>query len=288
MRDVQAGAAVADMIGAENLDRLRHSAAYGPFTCWHCGLRGDANTEPATVIAELGPRDAYTEATTVIAQRDEGAARTALAHAECSPSQVVSTGAAPVDLTEPGTRGMAARLGGAGHWRTMMADLPGPDGFLPLLVLDLRPEMAVRDGSDERVTLCVSALLGMGLTPVGTISEQLADAVDNQTEGTDPGPWVVPQAVGWRFELSGRRVARLTAPDGSVVWGRESDLPLRWRMLITRTHRCVVVIGAIGLYPTAERPFTWTTTLLKQAADAGELVGGLVETGWCDVTPRVE
>ena len=277
MRDIQASAPVADLIGAENLDRLRHSPAYGPFTCWHCGLHGDANTEPATVIAELGPDDAYTETTTVIAQRDEGAARTALAHAECSPSQVVSTG---VDLTELGT-------GEAGHWRTMLADLPGPDGFLPLLILDQRPEMAVRGGPDERVTLCISALLGMGLTPVSTISEQLAAALDNQTEGTDPGPWVIPPAAGWRFELSGRRVARLTAPDGSVVWGRESDQPFRWRMLITRTHRCVVLIGAIGLYPTVERPFTWITTLLKQAAHAEELVGGLVETGWCDATDYV-
>jgi hypothetical protein len=94
MRDIRAGAEVIDMIGAENLDRLRDSPAYGPFTCWHCGSRGDANTEPATVIAELGPGDSYTATTTVIAERDEGAARTALAHAECSPSQVVSTGAA--------------------------------------------------------------------------------------------------------------------------------------------------------------------------------------------------
>jgi hypothetical protein len=42
-----------------------------------------------------------------------------------------------------------------------------------------------------------------------------------------------------------------------------------------------VLIGAIGLYPeSGERPFTWFTTLLNAAADAGELVGGLVETGW--------
>jgi len=285
MRDIQASAEVADMIGAENLDRLRHSAAYGPFTCWHCGLRGDANTEPATVIAELGTGDGYTEATTVIAERDEGAARTALAHAECSPSQVVSTGAAtPVALTELGTGRLAAGSGGAGHWRTMLADLPGPDGFLPLLILDLRPEMAVRSGPDERVTLDISALLSMGMTLVTTISEQLAEALDGQTEGTSPGPWALPQATGWRFELSGRRVARLTAPDGSVVWGREFNQPFRWRMLITRTNRCVVLIGAIGLYPTVERPFTWITTLLDQAAHAEELVGGVVEAGWCGVT----
>ena len=36
-----------------------------------------------------------------------------------------------------------------------------------------------------------------------------------------------------------------------------------------------------GEYPTAERPFTRITTLLQQAARAGELAGGLVEAGWC-------
>jgi hypothetical protein len=44
--------------------------------------------------------------------------------------------------------------------------LPGPDGPLPLLILDQRPEMAVRSGPAERVNLLVSALLGMGLTLV--------------------------------------------------------------------------------------------------------------------------
>jgi hypothetical protein len=95
-----------------------------------------------------------------------------------------------------------------------------------------------------------------------------------------PEPWVVPPATGWRFELSGRRIARLAAPDGSLVWGRDFNQPFPWRRLMTRTGRCVVLIGAIGLYPTAERPFAWITTLLDQAAHAGELVGGLVETGW--------
>ncbi len=56
--------------------------------------------------------------------------------------------------------------------------LPGPDGPLPLLILDQRPEMAVRSGPAERVNLSVSALLSMGLTLVTTISEQLAQAMD--------------------------------------------------------------------------------------------------------------
>src|ERR1039458_138751 len=49
--------------------------------------------------------------------------------------------------------------------------LPGPDGPLPLLILDQRPEMAVRSAPAERVNLSVSALLSMGLTLVTTISE---------------------------------------------------------------------------------------------------------------------
>jgi hypothetical protein len=127
--------------------------------------------------------------------------------------------------------------------------LPGPDGPLPLLILDQRPEMAVRSGPAERVNQSVSALLSMGLTLVTTISEQLALAMDAQAEAlahaqaASPEPWVLPPAParGWRLELSGRRVARLTAPDGSIIYG-----------------------GGI-------------TTLLDQAAHAEELVGGLVE-----------
>jgi hypothetical protein len=48
--------------------------------------------------------------------------------------------------------------------------LPGPDGPLPLLILDQRPEMAVRSGLAERVNFFASALLSMGLTLVTTIS----------------------------------------------------------------------------------------------------------------------
>jgi len=262
MRDIRASAEVADMIGAENLHRLRHSPEYGPFTCWHCHGPGDADTEPATVIAEL----------------QEGAARIALAHAECARSQVVSTGApAPAALTEPGTGADMAALTGV---------LPGPDGPLPLLILDQRPEMTVRSGSAERVNLFVSALQSMGLTLVTTISEQLAQAMDAQAEAlvhahaASPEPWVLPPAPapGWRLELSDRRAARLTAPDGSIMYGGECGQPRPWRALITRTNRCAVLIGAIGLWPgPGERAPTRITTLLDQAAHAEELVGGLVE-----------
>ena len=266
MRDIQASAEVTDLIGAENLGQLRHSPEYSTFVCWHCGLRTDANIEAAAVIAE----------------GQENAVRIALAHARCSPSQIVTTGAAALAaLPELAAGATAAGVNGAARWRTMLADLPVPDGFLPLLILDLRPEMAVRTGPAERVTRTISDLRHRGLTPITTISQQLADALDNQPG--HPEPWLIPQATGWRFELSGRRIERLTAPDGTLIWGQDHGQPGRWRMLVTHTHRCVVLIGAIGLYPeSGERPFTWLTTLLGQAAQAGELVGGMVETGWVD------
>ena len=139
--------------------------------------------------------------------------------------------------------------------------LPGADGSLPLLILDQRPEMTVRRGAIEGLNPSVSALLSMGLTPVPTIPI---------TEPPAPAP-------GWRLELSALRAARLTAPDGSIIWSGECGQPRPWRALITHTSRCAVLIGAIGLYPTGERAPTRISTLLGQAADAEELVAGLVE-----------
>ena len=164
--------------------------------------------------------------------------------------------------------------------------LPGPDGPLPLLILDQRPEMTVRSGPAEGVDLSVAALLGMGLTLVTTISEHLAQAMDGHAgvlahaQAASSEPWVFPPAPapGWRLELSARRAARLTAPDGSIIYGGECGQPRPWRALITRTNRCAVLIGAIGLYPNpGERAPARITTLLDQAAHAEELVGALVE-----------
>jgi hypothetical protein len=163
--------------------------------------------------------------------------------------------------------------------------LPGLDGPLPLLILDQRPETTVQ-GPAGRVNLSVPALLGMGLTLVTTISEQLAQAMDGQAgalaraQAASLRPRVLPPAPapGWRLELSADRAARLTAPDGPVVYGGECGQPRPWRALITRTGRCAVLIGAIGLYPSpCERAPTQITTLLDQAAHAEELAGGLVE-----------
>ena len=68
----------------------------------------------------------------------------------------------------------------------------------------------------------------------------------------------------------------MTDRPGRVDHVRRGMRPARpWRALITRTNRCAVQIGPIGLW--AERARTRIETLLGQAADAEELAGGLVE-----------
>jgi hypothetical protein len=150
--------------------------------------------------------------------------------------------------------------------RTLTDQLPGPNGPLPLLILDQRPKLAMRSDPTEPADPLFSALLGMGLTTVSTISQGPAPALIAEA----PAP-----APGWRLELSAPRAARLTAPNGTIIYDGECEQAPPWCALITRTNQCAVLIGAIGLYPD-ERPFTWIEALLDQAAHANELVGGLV------------
>lgn len=153
--------------------------------------------------------------------------------------------------------------------RTLTDQMPGPDGPFPLLVLDQRPGLAVRGDPVDRADPVYATLLGMGLAPVTAISEPAAPTLLAAPPAAAPG---------WRLELPTLRTARLTAPDGTVVYdGTCGGQAPPWRDLITRTKRCAVLIGAVGLHPTAERPFAWIQTLLDRAARADELVGGLVD-----------
>jgi len=161
---------------------------------------------------------------------------------------------------------LADRTGPAadGGIRALTDVLPGPDGPLPLLILDLRPGMAARTGPAEAVHLLIGALVSMGLTLV------TATAISEP-----PGP-----APGWHLELSAHRAARLSAPGGAVIWDGECGQPAPWRALITGTGRCAVLAGAIGLWPGAgERAPIRIARLLERAAQAGELAGGLVAAG---------
>jgi hypothetical protein len=100
--------------------------------------------------------------------------------------------------------------------------LPGPDGPLPLLILDERPEMAVHSGDAERVNPIVSVLLSLGLTLVTTISEAGPGTPDVIEVGEPLAP--VP---GWRLEVSARRAARLTARTGQPCTTGSAASPSR-------------------------------------------------------------
>lgn len=123
--------------------------------------------------------------------------------------------------------------------------LPGPDGPLPLLILDQRPEMAVRSGPAERVKLFVSVLRSMGLTLVTTISEAGSGTPDVIEVGEPLAP-----APGWRLELSARRAARLTAPDGPDSSARMRSIS-RSPLLMEPFHR---MIGRPGPPPGPASP----------------------------------
>ena len=151
--------------------------------------------------------------------------------------------------------------------RTLTDHIPGPDGPRPLLILDQRPLLAIRADPAEQADPVFAALLGMGLSLVTTISEPASPAM--LTAPPDPAP-------GWRLELSRPRAARLTAPDGTLVYDGECAQAPPWCEQMAETGQCAVLIGAVGLFPTEQRPFTWMETLLGRAAQAEELVGGLV------------
>lgn len=145
------------------------------------------------------------------------------------------------------------------------------DEPLPLLILDQGPGMAGRGAVAEVVNPPVSTLLSPGLTPVTTA-----------TISDPPRP-----APGWRLELSALRAVRLTAPDGSVIWAGECGQAEPWRALITWTGPGAVLVGAICLWidsgsgsGSGERARARIETRLDQAADAGDLAGGVVEAAF--------
>ncbi len=82
---------------------------------------------------------------------------------------------------------------------------------------------------------------------------------------------------GWLSQLA-PDAARLLAPDASVAYEGGLDQPPDWLDLARRVNACVVLIGTIGpyAYPGDELTVPDLHRLLNQAAQAGELVGGLV------------
>jgi hypothetical protein len=157
MRDIDASPEVAAIVGEEDLARLRTGAAFARYTCWACGRPGLADTQPASVIVELG----------------EQAARVSLAHARCAPSQVVELlGVVVPTVAEDSDADMAAKA----------AVFPYPGGAQAVLILEPRVEIATRSPGGERIDVLLTRLLGMGLSLVHAVGELSGPAPGWQLE----------------------------------------------------------------------------------------------------------
>jgi hypothetical protein len=146
MRDIEASPEVAAIVGEEDLARLRTGAAFARYTCWACGRPGWADTQPASVVVELG----------------EQAARVSLAHARCAPSHVVELRDVAVPaVAEDSDADMAAKA----------ALFPYPGGSQAVLLLEPRVEIATRSPGGERIDVLLTGLLRMGLSLVHAVGE---------------------------------------------------------------------------------------------------------------------
>jgi hypothetical protein len=88
------------------------------------------------------------------------------------------------------------------------------------------------------------------------------------------------QARGWRIDLPDGDSAQLTNTNGQVIYDGECPQPGDWLEVVSEVGGCVVLIGTAGLYAVADDDMTTGrfSQMLNQAARAGTLVGGLVDT----------
>ena len=162
-RDIRVSAEVAELVGAEDLERLRTGAAFGPFTCWRCQRPGDTNREPAAVIAE----------------RYRLTARVTLAHPQCAPSQVVDIDAdAPPGMYSPDRGGMVAIAG----------IMPLGGLLVPVVALETVTETSMRaPGSGDRVDLLTAYLLASGWTLMRSLDQRPGHPPGWQLRAPAPG-----------------------------------------------------------------------------------------------------
>src|ERR1039458_9747818 len=181
---MRVAAEVADLLGAGDLDMLRQSAATG-YRCLACGQHDQLAAGPLSVVVRL---------TTPPGTGPGGpqVAHVGLAHARCSPSQLIADADSSPDPAE--TR------------RATAAVLPDP-GRRALLITEPSVRMSSRTSSGERVDLVLAGLLGRGLHLLASIEER------------------APGAPGWLVSLPSPAEAVIREPDGTLFYAGELDQP---------------------------------------------------------------
>jgi len=173
-----------------------------------------------------------------------------LAHAACGPSQIITAGPAA-----------APSLPDISDMRSLPAVLAydQPPRYRALLILEPRAELTALTSSGEVASAWISALLRDGMTLM-------------------PGAGHLPApAPGWALRFR-RRAARLTAPDGAVIYHGECQPPRGWHDVAAENRAAVTLIGSIGLHtvPDADMTAARLTAMLNCAAATGMLAGALI------------
>ena len=235
---MRVAAEVADLLSAGDLETLRQSAATG-YRCLACGQHDQLAAGPVSVVVRLatlpgtgpgGPQVAHV----------------GLAHARCSPSQVI---AGADSSPEP-----------AETMRATAAVLPDP-GRRALLITEPSVRMSSRTSSGERVDPVLAGLLGRGLHLLASIEER------------------APGAPGWLVSLPSPAEAVIREPDGSLFYAGELDQPRKWRQLTSRRGQVELLTGVIGFRGAGEGSPDEGLAVLASAAQRGRLIGATVAVG---------
>lgn len=234
-RDIRVSAEVAELVGAEDLERLRTGAAFGPFNCWRCRQPGDTDREPATVIAE----------------RYRQTARVTLAHPRCAPSQVVDIDAdGPPGMYSPDREGMVA----------IASIMPLGGLLVPVVALETVTETSIRaPGSGDRVDLLTAYLLASGWTLMGSL---------DQRPGYPPG-WQLQAPARGQLLLTTPDGSVMY--DGECGWPPQwRDAAREWGYSVVLAGS-IGLYATRGRHLTTGD----LTGMLTRAATAGELTGAL-------------
>jgi hypothetical protein len=143
--DIQACAAVRDLIGSEVVARLA-GAEFARFDCWSCGRPG-RTAQPSSVV--------------VLMYRD-GTVRVVLAHAGCAVSQVVKAAGNLTAVSGSAEDAMA---------KAAVLRFEADPQFRPLLLVELRSEAVEVRPDGEARSLWPARLLRLGLKLVGAGGE---------------------------------------------------------------------------------------------------------------------
>jgi hypothetical protein len=219
---------VAALVGAEDLAVLERAAAAG-YDCPVCDGRGQLGAEPATLVVWLlQPQVAHAR----------------IAHARCSPSQVIDSGqvlAVPPEL----------------EMTVMAAVVPHAAGFRALIMAE--PPVSISDTSPvgDRTDLIVAHLLDRGLAMVTAAGRRPAPAPD------------------WAVSLPSATEAVITGPGGELFYEGTLVQPAPWRQLVAALGTAELLVGVIGLAALGDA--SAGLRALGVAARAGLLVGGTVD-----------